>query len=78
MSTNEILIASANIPNGDGFAIGIVSKVAHSNGATYFEVVRMNRQSRYVTLSRHSSEAAARIAANAEFKADKQALAVAA
>lgn len=66
---NTALIASANTTAG--FAIGIVSKVAHTTGRTYFEVVRMDRASRYVTLTRHSSEAAARKAANLAFKADK-------
>lgn len=65
------LIASAN--TYDGWAIGIVAKVAYSTGATYFEVVRMDRQSRYVTISRHGDEATARTAANAEYRSDKAA-----
>ena len=73
MQNNELLIASAN--TAAGFAIGIVSKTAYTTGKTYFEVVRMDRQSRYVTLSRHSDEAAARKAANAEYRADKRAAA---
>lgn len=70
MNNNELLIASANTVAG--FAIGIVRKSAR-NGRTYFEVVRMDRSSRYVTISRHSSEATARTAANAEYRADRKA-----
>ena len=61
--TNAHLIASANTTAG--FAIGIVAT------GSAFEVVRMDRRSRYVTLSRHTSEAAARTRANAEYRADK-------
>ena len=71
METNTNLIASANTTAG--FAIGIVSKVARQSGRTYFEVIRMDRQSRYVTISRHGDEASARKAANAEYRADKMA-----
>lgn len=71
MNRTDQLIASANTTAG--FAIGIVSKTAFRTGHTYFEVVRMDRASRYVTLTRHSDEVAARKAANAAFKADKMA-----
>jgi len=66
-NTRPALIASAN--TAAGFAIGVV-KVADR-----FEVVRMDRRSRYVTLSRHSTETAARTAANAEYRADMRAAA---
>ena len=71
METNTNLIATANTTAG--FAIGIVSKTAHTTGEIYFEVVRMNRQSRYVTISRHGNEADARHRANIEYKLDKRA-----
>lgn len=66
---NNALIASANTTAG--FAIGIVTKAAFSTGKTYFEVVRMDRQSRYVTISRHGDEASARKRANVEYRLDK-------
>ena len=65
--TNAALIASANTRHG--FAIGIV-KLADRLGVAYWEVVRMDRRSRYVAISRHSDEAAARIRANAEYRSD--------
>lgn len=56
------LIASANTVAG--FAIGIIAT------GPRFEVVRLDRRSRYITISRHADEAAARTAANAEYRAD--------
>lgn len=64
METNN-LIASANTRNG--FAIGIVRNAR----ANAFQVVRMDRASRFVTISVHGTEVAARTAANAEWAADK-------
>lgn len=72
MTSQPNLIASANTTNG--FAIGIVS--ADSQGTqpgTVFSVVRLDRQSRYVTLSNHRDEAGARKAANAAWKLDRRA-----
>ena len=69
MSTNELLIASANTSNG--FAIGIVKSSNYRTGRDQFQVVRMDRQSRYVTISRHGDEASARKRANAEYRSDK-------
>lgn len=65
MHRTETLIASANTVAG--FAIGIV-KIADR-----FEVVRLDRRSRYVTLTRHADEATARKAANAAYRADRAA-----
>jgi translation initiation factor 2 alpha subunit (eIF-2alpha) len=64
METNE-LIASANTRNG--FAIGVI----RYNRKAVFAVVRMDRSSRYVTISNHTTEAAARSAANIEWAADR-------
>jgi hypothetical protein len=63
MNTNTALIASANTRNG--FAIGIVRT------GDRFSVVRMDRRSKYVTLTNHTTEAAARKAANVEWAADR-------
>lgn len=65
MNTNTALIASANTRNG--FAIGIVRN-ARSGG---FQVVRMDRSSRFVTISVHNDEATARTRANTEWAADR-------
>jgi predicted peptidase len=65
MNTNAALIASANTRNG--FAIGVV------RNAGRFSVVRMDRRSKYVTLTIHATEAAARKAANIEWAADRAA-----
>lgn len=64
MNTDK-LIASANTRNG--FAIGVV----RSARSATFSVVRMDRSSRYVIISNHATEAAARIAANTEWAADR-------
>jgi hypothetical protein len=56
------LIATANTLNG--FAIGVVARTSD------YTVVRMNRDSHYIVLSAHSTEAAARTAANTEWKLD--------
>lgn len=69
MQNNELLIASANTSNG--FAIGIVKSSNFRTGKDQFQVIRMDRQSRYVTITRHDNEADARKRANAEYKADK-------
>ena len=69
MPKNEHLIASANTSNG--FAIGIVKNSNYLTGKDQFQVVRLDRQSKYVTISRHADEADARKRANAEWKADK-------
>lgn len=58
------LIASAN--TSKGFAIGIIRT------GKYFDVIRMDRRSRYVTISHHNDEASARRRANAEYKADRR------
>jgi predicted peptidase len=63
MNTNAALIASANTRNG--FAIGVVCNAGR------FSVIRMDRSSKYVTLSAHTTEAAARKAANVEWAADR-------
>lgn len=68
MQNNELLIASANTSNG--FAIGIVKSSNYRTGRDQFQVVRMDRNSRYVTITRHASEADARKRANAEWRAD--------
>lgn len=66
---NTHLIASANTTNG--FAIGITaSESKGTQPGTYFSVIRLNRQSKYVTLSTHRSEAEARKAANVAYKGD--------
>lgn len=65
-SQTDTLVQSADTIAG--FAIGIVRN--HRSG---FLVVRMDRSSRYVTLSVHSTEAGARTAANAAWSADKAA-----
>jgi hypothetical protein len=59
------LSATANTANG--FAIG----VARNTRSGAFEVIRMNRQSRAVSISRHETEQAARDAANREWMLDK-------
>ena len=64
-TTNARLIASANTARG--FAIGIIRV------GKYFDVVRMDRQSRYVTISHHDDEATARRRANAEWRAERPA-----
>ena len=56
------IIASANTRHG--FAIGIVRTAAN------FSVVRMDRTSKFVTISNHTTEAAARAAANTEWAGD--------
>lgn len=56
------LITSANTIAG--FAIGIIR-----TGEVY-SVVRMDRESRYVRLSNHTSEQSARTAANLEYRKD--------
>ena len=61
MNTNTLL-QSAN--TRAGFAIGIVRNNGH------FQVVRMDASSRFVTISVHTTEAAARVAANREWSAD--------
>lgn len=66
MRSSEELIASANTTAG--FAIGIVRKVAHESERPYYAVVRLDRQSRYVTISRHADERAARRQANSEYR----------
>ncbi len=73
MTTNELLIASAN--TYAGFAIGIVKSRNYRTGASQFQVVRMDRASRYVTLAICASEGDARKRANAEWKADMRAAA---
>jgi len=65
MATTETLLQSAETRNG--FAIGVVRN--HRSGS--FVVVRMDRSSRFVTISAHDTEAAARTAANREWKADR-------
>lgn len=67
--TTDKLIQSANTSNG--FAIGIV----HNARSGKFLVVRMDRQSRFITISAHVSESDARIRANREWAADRQAMA---
>lgn len=62
------LITSANTVAG--FAIGITEQVDRT-GTAVFSVVRMDRQSRYVTISRHTTEAEARKRANVEYRFDK-------
>jgi hypothetical protein len=62
MTTQPALIASANTRNG--FAIGVIRT------CDIFSVVRMDRRSQYVTISNHSTEQAARSAANKEWAAD--------
>lgn len=66
-TTADALIATANTRNG--FAIGIIRNARSGK----FSVVRMDRHSRYVTISIHATEAAARKAANREWSADKAA-----
>jgi translation initiation factor 2 alpha subunit (eIF-2alpha) len=76
MNTNRTaaqLITSANTSNG--FAIGIVTQPNRYNGRPIFSVVRMDRQSRYVTISTHDTETDARTRANREWAADRQAVA---
>jgi len=68
MSNTEKLVVSHNTVNG--YAIGIVSNIAFGTGKTYFDVVRMNGSSRYVSLTRHDNEADARTSANREWSAD--------
>ena len=65
----DTLIQSANTANG--FAIGIVRNARSGK----FLVVRMDRQSRFVTISAHAAEADARTRANREWAADCQAVA---
>lgn len=68
MQNNELLIASANTSNG--FAIGIVKSSNYRTGRDQFQVVRMDRKSRYVTITRHADEATARKSANTYWKLD--------
>lgn len=56
------LIATANTLNG--FAIGVIRRPSDH------AVIRMDRESRYVVLSAHPTEADARTAANIEWKLD--------
>jgi hypothetical protein len=63
MNTNGIrLIKSA--ATGHGFRIGIIEQ-----SGTY-SVIRMNENSKYITISRHKNLAAARNRANAEWSAE--------
>lgn len=57
------LLTSANTVGG--FAIGIIR-----TGESY-AVIRMDRDSRYVTISRHDLEADARKRANLEYRLDR-------
>lgn len=61
--TTATLVATANTRHG--FAIGITAT------GSRFSVVRMDRASRYVTISNHATEADARTAANREWTADR-------
>ncbi len=51
-----------------GFGIGIVTWPNYRTGDAEFSVVRYNRSGRFVRLSNHTSEAAARKAGNATYK----------
>jgi hypothetical protein len=59
------LIKSA--PTGQGYAIGIIQE------GSSFNVIRISPQHKYITISKFSEFAQARIAANAEWAADKAA-----
>lgn len=66
------LIASANTDGG--FAIGIVRDVTYTTGKDFFRVVRLDPQSRYVTITIHATEAQARKSANHEYRAEMAAI----
>ena len=54
---NAELVKSKEV--GKGFAIGIVKQPNYRNNIMEYSVVRMNSESRYITLSRHKSLASA-------------------
>ena len=56
----------------NGWAIALLSGSAR-NGATYYDVVRVNPQNKYVTLHSVSDRDKARALANREWMADRSA-----
>ena len=68
-SNRPNLIATANTTGG--WAIGIISDTSKgTRKGTFYSVIRMDRESTYVTLSTHWNESDARKAANAAWKLD--------
>ena len=55
----------------NGFGIAVVTWPNYRTGVAEFSVVRYNRSGRFVRLSNHGSERAARTAANVAYKQDR-------
>ena len=71
MSNGMNALKIANTRNG--FAIGLLEGKSYRTGAAYFEVVRMDRSSKYVVIHRTDDLDKARALANREWAADRAA-----
>lgn len=71
-TNTDTLIASANTDGG--FAIGIVRAISYTTGKYFYRVVRLDPQSRYVTITVHATEEQARKSANIEYRAEMAAI----